>query len=265
VVFSTNGGSGSYSPVRVFAGETIEKPSRIPTLAAHVFTGWKVEGGGMWDFSEPVQGSMTLSAMWAQHFIVETDGLAVTVTMAGDFAGMNTHIDWGDGEYQDTNSARVTHTYARPMTGTITVVTNGLNSEESSETAFSVSADPVELKAVGSVDKDGEEWILDATDSAGFSSLAWYVDGERVGDSVTVRVSLSDGTHDIVLTVFDNDNNTKDWTTQITVGEDSAEDHTIAYVVILLSAIIGILATARMGPQGLLIIVIGGLVGFFMM
>ena len=268
VVFSTNGGSGSYIPLTVTAGDTIDMPSKVPTLAAHAFVGWKVEGGGMWDFSDPVNASMTLVAMWDQHFSVIYDGgLKVTVEMAGAYAGMNTRIDWGDGNSQDTNSASVSHTYAAPMTGTITVFSNGLSSTVSSATAFSVSADDdVELKAVGKVTRDGDVWILDASGSTGVVSLVWYLDGTRVGDTTEVRLSgLTDGTHDVVLTVMDADNNSDDWSDQITMGGSSNDFPMTAAAVIIVSAILGILALTRIGPPGLLIILIGAVAGYLLM
>lgn len=268
VVFSTNGGSGSYIPLTVNAGDTIDMPSKIPTLAAHAFVGWKVEGGGMWDFSDPVNASMTLVAMWKQHFSVVYDGgLMVTVDMAGEFAGMNTHIDWGDGNSQDTNSSSVSHTYASPMTGTITVFSSGLSSTVSSAAAFSVSADDsVELKAVGKVTRDGDVWILDASGSTGVVSLVWYLDGTRVGDTTEVRLSgLSDGAHDVVLTVFDTDNNSDNWSDQITIGSSSNDFPITAAAVIIVSAILGILAFTRIGPPGLLIILIGAVAGYLIM
>lgn len=264
VVFSTNGGTGSYVPITVEAGKTIDMPSRIPTLAAHVFLGWKVEGGGMWDFKDPVNGSMTLVANWEQHFTVETEGLKATVIMDGKYAGMNTRIDWGDGNSQDTNSASISHVYSAPMAGTITVFSNGLGSTDSSAMPFSVSVDAAELRADGAVHGDGDVWVLDASGSTGFSSLSWYVDGVKVGDTVEVRVSMDDGVHDVVLTVYDGNNNTEDWTMQITVGGSDDDISITAVAVIAVSAIIGILAFTRIGPPGLLIILIGAVAGIFL-
>ena len=75
VTFDPRNGEDTFT-VNVDGGKTVAAP-QAPTLADNIFQGWFTapEGGSQWNFSTPVNASMTLYAQWrlAQTFTVTFD------------------------------------------------------------------------------------------------------------------------------------------------------------------------------------------------
>ena len=65
VTFDLQGGNGTFNPITVNKGETITKPSANPTKLGHNFKHWSTEiGGSEFDFTTPINESLTLYAVW---------------------------------------------------------------------------------------------------------------------------------------------------------------------------------------------------------
>lgn len=120
VSFDLNGGLGSIPTQIVKPGDVVTAPSE-PTRDGHIFTEWKIIGGGIWDFDTKVKYSITLQAQWTEHFIATTDGCTVTISIGSVWTQFGTVVEWGDGTSSAGYGTIYIHEYQYGTTGHLTV------------------------------------------------------------------------------------------------------------------------------------------------
>ncbi len=242
VWFDANGGSGSFASQTVLEGSVLYDPG-IPTRDGYAFLGWTAPGEtDYWSFTmDTVQAGMTLSAQWAQHFTVSTDGLKVTVTMCGDYASYQSSVYFGmAGSERDTVNGVASYTFTGGVTVKVTVSTTvGVGSgarivtssmpvaviaptdPEQPDPKPDPNPDPVDPddpddpssgrvvipKPFFIITETEDGWFLDANGSSDVKVYRWYIDNVLVHtssdeDDRTYTVrGLTDGKHTVRLEV----------------------------------------------------------------
>jgi len=121
VTFNLNGGQGSVAPQVLNSGDTISIPNN-PTRYGYIFSYWKDNQNGEWDFTTGVTSDVTLVAQWTQLASLTTNGTTVTVTIGNNYKSGTSTIVWGDSSENSTGvSATFTHDYGLTSSGTISV------------------------------------------------------------------------------------------------------------------------------------------------
>ncbi len=269
VSFDTDGGS-YVEPQTVRHGECAFRPVD-PTKDGMVFDGWFL-GDSEWDFSTPVTMDITLTAHWTDEPVTDPDDPAdtpvafFTITRLADgwFLDGTKSVgalsyEWildgetvGDGmnlvlDYDDVDEG----------THTVQLCIEGIDGKRHCSGTQSIvrgssQVTPVQPTAMFTVTPEDDGWTLDASGSRNATRYVWHLDGEVLtGETGTVihlsADDLADGTHEIVLVVFSNTENSDSHRATIVVEHKDDDDSgfyvnwtiiaVIAVVIILLVVI----------------------------
>ena len=243
VTFNTSGGVGSYPPVSVSVGSKLDEPND-PSRSGFVFNGWKVEGGGYWDFSKPVQQSMTLIAQWTEHSRISVNGNVVTITFVEPFSGYNNTIYWTSTEVErNVSQNTISHTYPAGASGTIRITTMGYSADgiEYYTTSHSFGIGSGIKAVIDYKDLGNGKYIFTSEGSYGFTSLEWSLGQDIIGDETEIEYTFDEsGDYKIYLKV--SSGNVSD-TTEIEIYVDVKHDDK-DYVIIAMATLVGIIGAA---------------------
>ena len=94
VTFILDGGTGTFNDQTVTANGTATKPTEKPTKADLIFNFWSKDGTSEFNFSTPITGDTTLTAVWRDYYIVGDTGPAGGIIFyVADTEQTSTYID----------------------------------------------------------------------------------------------------------------------------------------------------------------------------
>lgn len=264
VVFDSAGGSYvEHQTVR--HGECAFRPLD-PTMDGMVFDGWFL-GDEEWDFSTQVTMDITLTAHWADSPSTDpekpdTPTAFFTIVRLADGWFLDgtksvgaTSYEWlldgktvGNGmnlilEYDDVKEG--THTLQLCIEGI-----DGMKHCSNTQSIVKGSSQitPVQPTAMFTVMKEDGGWILNASDSKNATKYIWYLDGEVLTGETGKIVHLSldelvDGTHEIVLVVYSNTENSDSHKETIVVESKEDDNSSLGanWTIIAIGAVVLIL------------------------
>lgn len=249
VQFNTDGGS-YVEPQTVRHGECAFRPVD-PTKDGVTFNGWFL-GDDEWDFSTPVTMDITLTAQWTDEPITNPDDpdspiafFTVTRTANGWFLDGTKSVgalsyEWiMDGEAVG-NGMNLVLDYDDVEEGshTVQLCIEGIDGKRHCSGVQSIvkgppQVTPVQPTATFTVTPENGGWLLDASGSKNATRYVWYLDGEvltgETGTVVHLSDKLVDGTHEVVLVVYSNTENSDSHRETIVV--DSGGDNDSGFVV----------------------------------
>ena len=245
VSFDTDGGS-YVEPQTVRHGECAFRPVD-PTKDGMVFGGWFL-GDSEWDFSTQVTMNITLTAHWTDEPVTdpvdpESPVAFFTVTRTADGWFMDGTKSMGAMSYEwildeetvgDGMNLVLDYDDVDEGTHTVQLCIEGIDGKRHCSGTQSIvkgssQVTPVQPTAMFTVTPEDDGWTLDASGSRNATRYVWHLDGEvlagETGTVVHLSVDdLSDGTHEIVLVVFSNTDNSDSHRETIIVEPKGYED-----------------------------------------
>ena len=269
VYFDSAGGS-YVEPQTVIHGECAFRPVD-PTKDGMVFDGW-FYGGLEWDFTSQITMDITLTAHWTDEPVTDPEGpdtptAFFTITRIADgwfldgskSVGVMSYEWWLDGEaVGDGMNLILDYDDVEEGTHTVQLCIEGIDGKRHCSGTQSIvrgssQVTPIQPTAAFTVTPEDGGWLLDASGSRNATRYVWYLDGDVLAGETGTAVHLSsndlaDGTHEVVLVVYSNTENSDSHRETIVVehrgDDDSGLDIDWPIIAIVIVIVILLIAIA---------------------
>ena len=269
VYFDSAGGS-YVEPQTVIHGECAFRPVN-PTKDGMVFDGWFYEGLE-WDFTSQITMDITLTAHWTDEPVIDpeepdTSTAFFTITRIADGWFLDGSKSVGAMSYEwrldgetvgDEMNLILDYDDVEEGTHTVQLCIEGIDGKRHCSGTQSIvrgssQVTPIQPTAAFTVTPEDGGWLLDASGSRNATRYVWYLDGDVLAGETGTAVHLSsndltDGTHEVVLVVYSNTENSDSHRETIVVehrgDDDSGLDIDWPIVAIVIVIVILLIAIA---------------------